>query len=88
MQMEDKDIIQLFLEDQEWQTFECKRAAIRPSDLLETVISFANADQIVCYLFFLIFIKWNIGIPSVNTLMRNLKLQIKKLEKLPVLGTQ
>lgn len=42
--MEDKDIIQLFLEDQEWQTFECKRAAIKPSDLLETVIAFANTE--------------------------------------------
>lgn len=42
--MEDKDIVQLFLDTQEWQTFECKRAAIKPSDLLETVIGFANAD--------------------------------------------
>lgn len=42
--MEDKDIIKIFLDTQEWQTFECKRAAIRPSDLLETVVGFANSD--------------------------------------------
>lgn len=34
----------MFLDTQEWQTFECKRAAIKPSDLLETVVAFANAD--------------------------------------------
>ena len=28
--MEDKDIVKIFLDTQEWQTFECKRAAIRP----------------------------------------------------------
>lgn len=42
--MEDKDIVQIFLDTQEWQTFECKRSAIKPADLLETVIAFANAD--------------------------------------------
>ncbi|OGY31348.1 MAG: hypothetical protein A3C02_03485 [Candidatus Andersenbacteria bacterium RIFCSPHIGHO2_02_FULL_45_11] len=42
--MEDKEIIQIFLDTQEWQTFECKRAAIKPADLLETVVGFANAD--------------------------------------------
>lgn len=42
--MEDKDIVKIFLDTQEWQTFECKRAAIRPADLLETVVGFANAD--------------------------------------------
>lgn len=42
--MEDKDIVKLFLDTQEWQTFECKRAAIKPADLLETVIAFANSD--------------------------------------------
>src|SRR3989344_7769430 len=42
--MEDKDILQIFLDTQEWQTFECKRAAIKPADLLETVVGFANAD--------------------------------------------
>ncbi len=42
--MEDKDIIKIFLDSQEWQTFECKRAAIKPADLLETVVGFANAD--------------------------------------------
>lgn len=42
--MEDKDVVKIFLDTQEWQTFECKRAAIKPADLLETVVGFANAD--------------------------------------------
>jgi ATP-dependent DNA helicase RecG len=42
--MTDKEIVKIFMDTQEWQTFECKRAAIRPADLLETVISFANSD--------------------------------------------
>lgn len=42
--MEDKDIVKIFLDTQEWQTFECKRAAIKPADLLETAVGFANAD--------------------------------------------
>ena len=42
--MNDQDIIKLFLDTQEWQTFECKRAAIKPADLLETVVGFANAE--------------------------------------------
>lgn len=42
--MEDKDIVKVFLDTQEWQTFECKRAAIKPADLMETVIAFANSD--------------------------------------------
>lgn len=42
--MEDKDIVKIFLDTQEWQTFECKRAAIKPFDLLETVIGLVNAD--------------------------------------------
>src|ERR1035437_1413703 len=42
--MEDKEIVQIFLDNDEWQTFECKRAAIEPSKLLETVIAFANTD--------------------------------------------
>ena len=42
--MEDKDIVKIFLDTQEWQTFECKRASIKPADLLETVVGFANAD--------------------------------------------
>lgn len=40
----DKDIIKVFLETTEWQTFECKRAAIKPADLLETIIAFANTE--------------------------------------------
>jgi len=42
--MEDKEIVQIFLDTEEWQAFECKRAAIEPSKLLETVIAFANTD--------------------------------------------
>lgn len=42
--MEDHEIIKVFLDNQEGQTFECKRAAIKPAHLLETVIGFANAD--------------------------------------------
>ena len=42
--MEDKEIVKLFLEMQEWQSFECKRAAIDPSKLLETAIAFANTE--------------------------------------------
>ncbi|MEK7073081.1 MAG: ATP-binding protein [Patescibacteria group bacterium] len=42
--MEDKDIVKALLDIQEWQTFDCKRAAIKPADLLETVVGFANAD--------------------------------------------
>src|SRR3989339_1195717 len=42
--MKNKDIVKIFLDTKEWQTFECKRAAIRPADLLETVVGFANAD--------------------------------------------
>ena len=42
--MKDADLIKIFLDTQEWQTFECKRAAIKPADLLETIVGFANAD--------------------------------------------
>lgn len=42
--MVEQKILQLFLDMQEWQTFECKRAAVQPSKLLETVVSFANTD--------------------------------------------
>ena len=43
--MEDKDIVKIFLDTQERQTFECKRAAIRPADLLETVVGFVNTEE-------------------------------------------
>lgn len=42
--MTDMEILQLFLDAQEWQLFECKRAAIQPAKLLETVVAFANTD--------------------------------------------
>jgi len=44
MTMTDKEIINLFLDTKEWQTFECKRAAIKPADLLETIVAFANTE--------------------------------------------
>ena len=40
----DQEILQLFLDTQEWQTFECKRATVQPGKLLETVVAFANVD--------------------------------------------
>ena len=42
--MTDSEILKIFLKTQEWQTFECKRAAIQPAKLLETVVAFANTD--------------------------------------------
>lgn len=42
--MEDQETIQLFLDTQEWSTFECKRAVVNPAHLLETVVAFANSD--------------------------------------------
>ena len=42
--MTDQEILQLFLDTQEWQTFECKRAAVQPRKLLETAVAFANTD--------------------------------------------
>ncbi len=42
--MNDQELLKLLLENQEWQTFECKRANIQPSKLLETVIAFANSE--------------------------------------------
>src|SRR3989338_11516740 len=40
----DENIVQIFLDTQEWSNFECKRAAIEPSKLLETAVAFANTD--------------------------------------------
>lgn len=42
--MTDQEIVQLFLDTKEWQSFECKRAAVQPAKLLETVVAFANTD--------------------------------------------
>lgn len=42
--MDDTDIVKIFLYNQEWQTFECKRAAIEPAKLLETAVAFANTE--------------------------------------------
>lgn len=44
MTHKDKEIIQSLLEIKEWHTFDCKRALIKPSKLLETVVAFANTD--------------------------------------------
>lgn len=42
--MSEKDIIQIILDFKEWQIFECKRARIDPSKVLETIVAFANAE--------------------------------------------
>jgi len=42
--MTDQELLKIFLDTEEWQNFECKRAAVQPRRLLETVIAFANAD--------------------------------------------
>lgn len=39
-----QEFLQLFLNTQEWQNFECKRAAVQPRRLLATVVAFANTD--------------------------------------------
>jgi len=38
------DFLDLILNTQEWQFFECKRAKAQPSKLLESIIAFANAE--------------------------------------------
>lgn len=40
----DTELIDILLEKNEWQTFDCKRALIKPSKLLETIAAFANSD--------------------------------------------
>lgn len=42
--MTDSEIIDVFLHTKEWQTFECKRAAVQPAKLLEAVVAFANTE--------------------------------------------
>lgn len=42
--MDNQGIINLILNKDEWQSFECKRAAIRPAKLLETVSAFSNTN--------------------------------------------
>src|SRR3972149_7134052 len=44
MNMQDEKLLKLILETVEWQSFECKRAAVQPRKLLETVDAFANAE--------------------------------------------
>ncbi len=42
--MTDEEIVKLFLDSEEWQTFEAKRAMVQPARLLECVVAFANTD--------------------------------------------
>jgi ATP-dependent DNA helicase RecG len=42
--VEDRELVELFLDSQEWSTFDCKRALVEPSKLLETVVAFANTE--------------------------------------------
>ena len=42
--MQDKETIEILLTYEEWQKFECKRAAVQPAKLLETVVAFANTE--------------------------------------------
>lgn len=42
--MTDQELLKIFLDTEEWQSFECKRAAVQPRRLLETAVAFANAD--------------------------------------------
>lgn len=47
--MKDSELIKNILEIKEWHSFECKRVAIQPNKLLETVVAFANTDGgIIC----------------------------------------
>lgn len=39
-----ESIIDILLDTREWQTFDCKRAAIKPTKIIETVCAFANTD--------------------------------------------
>jgi len=41
---QEKELIEILLDSQEWETFECKRAGANPSNLLEIVVAFANTD--------------------------------------------
>mgnify|MGYP001569267680 CR=1 FL=1 len=41
---QEKELIDILLDSQEWETFECKRAGAKPADLLEVVVAFANTD--------------------------------------------
>lgn len=42
--MTDQELLKIFLDKEEWQNFECKRAAVQPRKLLETAVAFANTD--------------------------------------------
>lgn len=44
MKNKDEEIVEMLLNLKEWQTFECKRAAVQPVRLLETSVAFANTD--------------------------------------------
>ncbi|OGC57700.1 hypothetical protein A3H26_03935 [candidate division WWE3 bacterium RIFCSPLOWO2_12_FULL_36_10] len=42
--MTDNELIELFLDTEEGERFECKRVEIKPSDALKTIVAFANKD--------------------------------------------
>lgn len=42
--MSEANMTDVFLDTREWQTFDCKRAAIKPTKILETICAFANTD--------------------------------------------
>ena len=37
-------LVDILLDTREWQTFDCKRAAIKPTKIAETICAFANSD--------------------------------------------
>lgn len=41
---DNEKLLQLILDEREWQTFECKRAAVKPFRLLESISAFSNTD--------------------------------------------
>jgi len=42
--MSDQEFLDLILGEREWQSFECKRAAVKPAKLLETAVALANSE--------------------------------------------
>ncbi len=41
---ETDDVLQFLITAREWQTFECKRAAVEPSKILESMVALANSE--------------------------------------------
>lgn len=42
--MQDEELLQLLIDNEEWQRFESKRAAVQPARMLETMVAFANTE--------------------------------------------